>query len=175
MLDVSVAYNRYKFLGNEFLTWLWYIVENDRDQLQKGLEDPISLEIGNRIVLTNRINDAVETITIKGDDADLKEGLLALRKGAVVTEINLSFTAQGNEWRFSLKGESLAFSGFKTPETGQVETGEDVEGAILEKAYLYEQVVQFTDHIYKEFLAIRLSDGWNGAVVPHIRKWVFSN
>ncbi len=175
MLDVSVAYNRYKFLGNEFLTWLWYVVENDRDQLKKGVKDPISLDVGNRIVLTNRINDAVETITIKGDDADLKEGLLALRKGAMVTEMNLALTTLGNEWRFSLKGESLAFSGFKTPETGQVETGDDVEGAVLEKAYLYEQVVQFTDHIFKEFLALRISNTWNGTVVPMIKKWVFAN
>ncbi len=175
MLDVSVAYNRFKFLGKEFLTWVWYIMEQDRELLQKVMKDPTSLDIGNRIVLENRINDAVETITIKGDDADLKEGLLALRKGAKVTEINLALTTGGNEWRFSLKGESLAFTGVKTPETGQVETGDDVEGAVLEKVYLYEQIVQFTDSLFKTFLALRISNEWSGTVVPRIKKWIFSN
>ena len=33
MLDVSVAYNRYKFLGHEFLTWLWFMIETDKQTL----------------------------------------------------------------------------------------------------------------------------------------------
>ena len=91
MLDVSVAYNRYKFLGYEFLTWLWFTMETDREKLTKIDPELVSLDIGNKIVLENRINDAVESITIKGDDADLKEGFLALKKGTVVTEIHLSY------------------------------------------------------------------------------------
>ena len=52
------------------------------------------LEIGNRVVLVNQIDeDALETVTIKGDQAWLEEGLLALQKGAVVTEINLVMRA----------------------------------------------------------------------------------
>lgn len=35
MLDVSVSYDRYKFLGYEFLTWLWFLIE--KDQLPWGL------------------------------------------------------------------------------------------------------------------------------------------
>jgi hypothetical protein len=34
MLDVSVSYNRYKFLGHEFLTWLWFLMEKNRSFLQ---------------------------------------------------------------------------------------------------------------------------------------------
>ena len=29
MLDIAVAYNRYAFLGYEFLTWLWFVVEKE--------------------------------------------------------------------------------------------------------------------------------------------------
>ena len=29
MLDVAVAYNRFKFLGEEFLTWLWFVIDQD--------------------------------------------------------------------------------------------------------------------------------------------------
>ena len=68
MLDVSVAYNRYKFLGHEFLTWLWYIIENDRSKLVNEDGEQISLEIGNRIVIENLNQDeTVESITIKGN------------------------------------------------------------------------------------------------------------
>ena len=107
MLDVAVSYNRYKFLGHEFLTWLWFLMEKDPSAL-KGLEpDLVSLEVGNRIVLENKINGSVESITIEGDDAGLEEGILALRKGAVVTEMNLHYQSGELKWQFTLKGESF--------------------------------------------------------------------
>ena len=34
MLDIAVAYNRYKFLGNEFLTWLWFMIETDESSFR---------------------------------------------------------------------------------------------------------------------------------------------
>ncbi len=175
MLDISVSYNRYKFLGHEFLTWLWFIVEKDRSRLNQVEPALTSLDIGNRIVLENRINDAVESITIKGDEAGLEEGLLSLRKGAVVTEMNLVLALGENQWRFTLKGESLSFSGLKTPEVGAVETGEDVEGAVLEKTYLLEQVVRFTDKLFKRFVELRVSAEWGETTVPKMKRWILSD
>ena len=54
MLDLVVAYNRYRFLGDEFLTWLWYTIENDPSVLKSADSDCQSLEVGNRIVFENR-------------------------------------------------------------------------------------------------------------------------
>ena len=34
MLDIATAYNRYRFLGYEFLTWLWFAMENKPGVLQ---------------------------------------------------------------------------------------------------------------------------------------------
>ena len=79
MLDVAVSYNRFKFIGHEFLTWLWFIMEERRDELNKLKGNyPFYLEIGNGLVVENMTNDAVEKITIKGDDAGLEEGMMAL-------------------------------------------------------------------------------------------------
>ncbi|MFC1886692.1 hypothetical protein ACFLZM_06525 [Thermodesulfobacteriota bacterium] len=172
MLDISISYNRYKFVGHEFLTWLWFLIENEQGFFKLDAENRVSLDIGNRIVLENRINEAVESITIKGDEAGLEEGLLALRKGAVVTEINLAFSTEENKWQFTLKGESLAFSSLKTPDAGGVETGEDVEGAVLEKVYLYEHVIRFTEDLFKRFIHKRISPDWNKTVVPQIKNWI---
>ena len=172
MLDVAVAYNRFKFLGDEFLTWLWFIIENDPGLLKGLSSQPLSLEIGNRIVLENRRHQAVESITIKGDNANLEEGILALRKGAFVTELNLCFKSGDQEWRFTIKGESLNLSSFKTPFSGPIETAEDVEGAVLEKVYLYDKAIQLVDNLFKHFIKIRVSDRWQRTVIPLIRKWI---
>ncbi len=172
MIDVSVAYNRYKFLGYEFLTWLWYTIENDFDLLKKSDNQIVSFEIGNRIVLENRRNDAVETITIKGDDAGLEEGLLALKKGAQVTEMNLAYKSGELEWFFTIKGESLNLSNLKIPATGPIETKDDIEGALIEKASLYEMLFDFIDRLFTDFITLRVSEGWKKRVALQIKSWI---
>ncbi len=172
MLDVSVAYNRYKFLGHEFLTWLWYMMETDKEKLMDPAAELEDIFIGNRVVLENSSHNRDEVITIKGDGAGLEEGVIALQKGAKVTEINLVARAGENEWRFNLKGESLNIGSLKSPETGRVEQAEDVEGAVLEKIYLYEKAVDLTNHLYRLFIHSRLSPDWEQKVVKNISSWI---
>jgi hypothetical protein len=172
MLDVAVAYNRYKFIGNEFLTWLWFTIETNQPFFKTVDETITSINLGNRMVLENNINDASEIITIKGDDAGLEEGLLSLRKGAVVVEMNISYKAENQEWKFTLKGESLSFSGLKVPETGPVESKDDIEGLVLEKAYLYEKAINVVTNLFNSFLKLRSTDRWNQTTVPEIKNWL---
>ena len=172
MLDISVAYNRYKFVGYEFLTWMWYVIEHDPSQLNHVIPETVNFTIGNRIMLQNAVHDAVETITIKGDDAGLEEGVLALKKGALVTEINLRVAEAENEWQLTLKGESMNISNLRLPETGQIENRDDMEGATLEKIFLYEKIMDWLDAVYDFFIKKRLSPEWNKVVVPHIKKWI---
>ncbi len=171
MLDIAVAYNRYRFLGNEFLTWIWYIIENENDIIEKCDKEALSLEVGNRMVLEHRWANGKETISIKGDAVGLEEGLMVLSKGGAVTEINLIYKSGSLQWQFSLKGESLNFSGIKLPESGAAEQPEDLEGIVLEKLYLYEKPFQFIDALYRRFIDQRLSDQWK-ETLGAIKKWV---
>lgn len=174
MLDISVSYNRYKFIGHEFLTWLWFIIEKEPERLKTVEKNLNSLTLGNRIVIEKRRNNEVlETITIKGDDAGLEEGMLSLKKGAVVTEMNLIQMIGDNIWSYTLKGESLNISSLKTPAVGQIETGDDIEGAVIEKVYLYEQVIELINNLFKVFIKKRVSDSWP-ETVNHIKKWIGS-
>ena len=172
MLDVAIAYNRYRFLGNEFLTWLWYTLENRSAQLLEIDPDLSTLEIGNRMVLENRRSEGLETITIKGDDAGLEEGLLALKKGALVTEMNLIYRSGDNTWQFNLKGESLNISSFKTPETAVTQTKEDIEGAVLEKIFLYEKVILFIEGAFRHFVRLRIKKDWEKKMITQMKQWI---
>ena len=172
MLDVSVAYNRYKFLGHEFLTWLWYMIDTNPEALQKADPEMEALTIGNRIVLENHRHNRDETITIRGDGAGLEEGVIALTKGAKVTEMHLVYNSGELEWSFNLKGESLSLSSLKTPQTAKLETPGDVEGAVLEKAYLVERVVNLVHNLYVRFINERLSTDWEKKTVYKIGGWI---
>jgi len=172
MLDISVAYNRYKFLGNEFLTWLWFMMDQDKKGLLEPHKDLADLSIGNRVVLRNTTHNRDEVVTIKGDGAGLEEGQTALKKGAVVTELNLVAKIGENEWRFNVKGESLNLSSVKTPETGRIETAEDVEGVVLEKIYLYDQAVKLLNSLYQQFIRIRITTDWEKGTLRKMAKWM---
>lgn len=179
MLDISTGYNKYKFIGNEFLTWLWYLVENDIDILSVTGADykNISLEIGNSLVLENdKKKDAREKITIKGDKAGLEEGLTALKKGAVVTEINLLLTLDEDEFKFTIKGESFNITGLKTPSSkGSEDTGSDeLEGSVIEKAYFCDRVFGFIDILFNTYMEKRASESFKTEDLKKIRNWVES-
>ena len=172
MLDVAVAYNRFKFLGDEFLTWLWFVIEQDSSILKKLDPELTSLEIGNRIVLKKRNKKAAERITIKGEDADLDEAMLALKKGALVAEFNLIYRSAQQKWQFTLKGESLNLSSLKTPQTAPPESQDDLEAAVLEKIFLYDTILQFLEKLYKYFIKLRISNKWEGREIALIKKWI---
>ncbi|MBW2217972.1 MAG: hypothetical protein JRF40_00555 [Deltaproteobacteria bacterium] len=173
MLDIAVSYNRYKFIGHEFLTWLWFVMEKKREILKDpDIGEAVSLEIGNRLIIENMINDNIEKITIKGDDAGLEEGMMALKKGGVVTELNLIYKTADFDCQFTIKGESFALSALKISETGKIQKPEDVEGVVLEKIFFYEKITCFIEVLYYRFLKIRISEKWLNETVREIKKWI---
>ncbi|MBA4366556.1 MAG: hypothetical protein C0403_02840 [Desulfobacterium sp.] len=174
MLDISILYNRYKFLGHEFLTWLWFMIDTDKKYILSLQKDILSFEINNRIVLENSLDNLIENITIKGDDAGLEEAKLSLQKGGVVTECNFSLKAGDYEWKFNIKGESLNISSLKPPETAQIEKKEDIDGIVLEKFYLYEKIITLVEALYDQFIQIRITNKWDKESVPMIKKWILS-
>ena len=172
MIDIATAYNRYRFLGNEFLTWIWFCIENNSALIQRCDPDLVSLEVGNRMVLENRLSNGIETISIKGDAAGLEEALLSLKKGAMITEISLIYKSSVAQWYFGLKGESLGISGLKLPETKTLETEEEWEGLVLEKLYLYEKVFEFIRNLFQFFIKRRLSGQWGKETLVEMKKWL---
>ena len=172
MLDIAVSYNRYKFIGYEFLTWLWFSTELETEYLKSLNPEMTDLEIGNRIVLENHVKKTSETITIKGDDADLEEGILSLNKGALVTELQLIYKSDNQEWLFTIKGESLSLFNLKLPQTGPIESKEDMDGIVLEKIYLLEKLMAGMDKLYTEFVRLRVDPNWRKTIVPKIKAWV---
>jgi hypothetical protein len=172
MLDVSVSYNRYKFIGHEFLTWLWYRIDQESEIVAEGG----SFQVGNRVVIENRLGaDSIETVTVRGDNAGMEEAYLALRKGALVTEMNMVFREGDQEWQFTLKGESLHLSSLKVPTTEIVKRSEEFEGAVLDKTYLVERVISAVRNTFSDFIKLRISETWKSTETERIRKWLLEN
>ena len=176
MLDIATAYNKYGFLGNEFLTWIWYLIETDQDiTTLASSKDPIIFEIGNSISLENNLGDKTkEKITIKGDQAGHEEGGTALKKGAWVTDMNLICRMGEEEYKFSIKGESFNITGLKTPTIDISSSEDEIEGLIIEKTFLIMKVIRVIDTLFSKFIEKRISDDWNRSDLKGIRDWIQS-
>ena len=173
MLDIAVLYNKYKFLGQEFLTWLWYSLENESENLLDAEGLPVQMAVGNRIVLeVIRDESTVESVTIKGDNADLSEGIVAIRKGALVTEMSITYKKGDLGWSFTLKGENFNITGLKTPETPNVESKDETEGAIIDKLYLASEIVTLVGTLFNNFIHLRISENWSKVTVPAMKQWI---
>ncbi|HYR03734.1 MAG TPA: hypothetical protein VES58_10340 [Syntrophobacteria bacterium] len=172
MLDIAVAFSRYRFLGPEFLTWLWYAIETDPDGIKAAAMGRGLLTVGDRIVLESSADQRAERVTITGENADLGEGIVALKKGALVAELRLHYKAGDDEWRFSLKGDTLALTGLKTPRAVPVESPDEVEGAVVEKVGLCEEVVRLLDSLFLRFIKLRVSERWREKAVPGMKAWI---
>ena len=174
MIDIATAYGKYKFLGYEFLTWLWFCIENDPGLLVAMDHGVQRIHIDSRIVLENPAMDRTERITVKGNPANFDTGMLSLQQGALVTEMGILLQGDGYEWRLTLKGENFSVSNLKTPPTAPIETAEDLESAVLEKAYLLDQAMAAIDQLYQTFIKQRLSPTWQKQTVFRIVQWIES-
>jgi hypothetical protein len=172
MLDIAVAYSRYRFLGDEFLTWLWYLIEKKINIINEIDPECVALEIGNRIVLENRTGKSVERITINGDDAGLEEGRIALRKGALVTEMSLVLKTAERQWIFSIKGESLNLSSIKTPGPNLPEDPDQTEVFIFDKAAFLTKSLKFIDNAFNIFIKRRLQPNWSAREASQMKAWI---
>ena len=119
-------------------------------------------------------SDSLETVTIKGDDAGLEEAMLALKKGSLVTELNLIYRNGEMTWRFTMKGESFHITQFQLPETGPVDSREDIDGAVLDRSSLFEQPMKYLDDLYRYFIRHRVTASWKEVTVPRMKKWIHS-
>ncbi len=174
MMDVAVAYNRFKFIGEEFLTWLWFVIATDPKLAVKYDPDFVALEVGNRMVLENTRKESAERVTIKGDGASLEEGMMALQKGALVSELNLVYRSAELKWQFSVKGESLNISALSIPHSGLPESDEDLDGVVLERADLYERAIKLLEGLFGHFIKLRISSTWQNKTRSAIRNWIQS-
>jgi hypothetical protein len=173
MLDIAVAYNRYKFLGQEFLTWLWWAIDNQEIGRDTHGEQTATWMVGKRVVVEKRTQETLEKITISGDDPEMDEGMLALTKGGLVAEIHLILMIGNTRWEFTIKGESLSFSNIKSADIAKTSSNQEFEGALLEKVYLVEQIFKAVDNRFAHFLQARLDQDWDKTRLQ-IKNWLQS-
>ena len=157
-----------RFLGGEFMLWLWF----SRDVLDGLLEMPgfasVELQLESELQLVDPLAEK-ERVHIRGaDPLGSREAEHALLLGKLPRKVGLRLRFEQSEWLATLDAASLALSGVKLPEL----LSEGEEEHFHERMRLLEQLHDLIQGLYRHFLQVRLSAAWQSGVLPAMRRWL---
>ncbi len=159
-----------RFLGFDFLTWIWYFIEKLGGSIQAG-DKVANIHLGERMVLVLP-GDGKERVICTSQANFLHEARTALRQGKVVDELQLFLMVGENEYLLTLDSALWAVKGLKTPKQLPDYGSEDPDGKFLEKMFFIEEVFAALDSLYARFLADRLTPAWETDSLVQLKSWI---
>ncbi|HEX6244591.1 MAG TPA: hypothetical protein VFZ61_26915 [Polyangiales bacterium] len=181
-----------RFVGREFLLWLWFESELFDATLSTREQGTFGLWLEKRLVLS----EGQEKTSIVGPSPGAgREAKEALLRGQLPESAGVRIAWHGDETSFTCKAESLGVAGLKLKTVlGAAEDEpnpllEELRGApakrprraaepeelhevFYERMHLTGEFEALLEQLFRDFLALRLSDAWDREVVPLLRKWV---
>ncbi len=166
-MDLITRINRTRFLGREFLTWLWHESELKEGRISEE-GDGVEVWFDGRLVL-EASGDIKEQSVIKSESpTETGEAREALRSGKLPVDARLRVISGQKQWTTNIKAQELQLHGTKLP---ALLTEGDEEG-LYERFYLMEELENIIEHLYAQFIAMRLDDDAWRDKVTELRAWV---
>ncbi|MET0388780.1 MAG: hypothetical protein ABW321_22600 [Polyangiales bacterium] len=185
-----------RFVGREFLLWLWFESELFDATLSTADHGPFGLWLEKRLSLSagkesTRIASVAPGYT--------RQAKAALRAGQLPDAAGIRIAWRDDETGFQFKAERLAVGGLKlrppeevdkevdalteltrakrkpTKGKGKRDRDDEAHEAFYERMQLTEEFEGLLEALYADFKALRLSDAWNATVVPLLRAWAASD
>jgi hypothetical protein len=169
-MDLVDLIESHRFLGSEFMMWLWFRSEMHEGMIPLGDRKACEFYLDDRITLEADMVETEQSLLKGGAPASTPEAREALRQGKVPTQARVRTHYDGQEFVFTLKAGELQLSSVKIPAVLSKEEDEK----FYERMYLMETLEGLLDHLYGEFLSVRLSPAW-ASVTEQIRVWVRSD
>jgi hypothetical protein len=174
MRDLVELLYAYRFLGREFLTWLWFKSEAELDGLIKVREqEPVIVAVGDKMTLETGDGEYRETLVLQGSHSEHREARLGLMQGKLPEEMHLKLIRGQDEWQLTLKAATLEIKGLKSKSAaGPQEDDEDQEAFFFDQMYQVEAISAIIDGLFREFLQVRLSPAWEQEEMPRVQDWL---
>jgi hypothetical protein len=155
------------FLGNEFLLWLWHVVECESDTLRLADESEVTVMIARTLTLEcPRGQTGRQSLTSDGPSR-LPEAHRALQAGKLPRKAGLTLVRHDQHYELTLQAESLAFTGAKLP----APEGETDRARLEERVTQLRHLLETLDLLYDAFGNHRFGAGWPKELA-RIQKWL---
>ena len=164
-----------KFLGQEFLSWLWYKSEERGGAVMlPGLGD-IQVVFEKHMLLEAGTGEALERLICKGLQTELQEARTGLIMGKKLEQARMYIARGDYEWRLTFCATLFEFRNVRLPRTvsSDDESADQVaqEAKILERIGMSEEIMHTMDQLFRLFLKSRTSGEWPQERA-RIRSWI---
>lgn len=165
-----------RFLGQEFLTWLWYKSEERGGSIQLKNDGDITVVFEKHMLLESGEGESAEKLICTGLQTELQEARTGLQMGKKLEQARIVIGHMSNEYSFTFAAALMEFRNVRLPKTEATEKDpaadpEEAEGMVLERIYLIEELVRLVNELFRLYLDIRLSDQWRDELIK-VRNWV---
>ncbi len=166
-MDLVERIETTRFVGVEFLTWLWFKTELFEGTLQAADRSSLELWLDAQLLMQS-VSDRNERTQFKGiAPSGTREAKLALLSGKVPLRARICLTHDEQDYSFVFDALSLSMGTVKLP---TVLVKEEDEG-FFERMRLLEHLDDLWQEQYREFLTLRLSSLWEAELVPALLAW----
>lgn len=156
-------------LGSELLLWLWWTSE--RLEGRFDLPAPagtVDLWVDDRLAFRPPGDTKVTAVLTGENPAHTLEARAALAGGKVVQDLRIGLRRDDREFSVTLRGAGLDLVGLKLPQV----LSESPDEAVVDRMFLYEEVVLVVAGIVERFAEARAAASWSRETVPAIRAWL---
>jgi hypothetical protein len=171
-IDLHKASTLSPYIGQDFLTWLWYKTETQAGLFGLESGEQVAVHMEQRMAVQGGEGETRDTAISSGPQSELTEARLGLRTGKKVTQARLRIEQDDTVWSFQVKAEDLSISSLKTPKVDmRLEEGEDPDARFLEKMFLIDKALTVLDELFTVFISLRFSETWPQERAA-IRAWI---
>jgi hypothetical protein len=155
------------FLGNEFLLWLWYVLDGEGDTISLADGSEVSVMLARTLTLEcPRAQTGKETIQSDGPTR-LPEARRAIQAGKLPRKVGLLLARHDNQYELTLQAETLAVGGARLP----APEGNEERARLEERVALLRGLLETLDLLYDAFGRVRLSENWTKELAK-VQKWL---
>ncbi len=169
-----------KFLGQEFLTWLWWQSEIHGGRIHTPNKGDLVVVFEKHMLLESGEGTTNEKLICSGLETELQEARTGLKMGKKLEQARIQVIIGDYEYNVTLAAALLEFRSVKLPKTaattpGNQENPEELEGMLLERIFLFEQLVAAIHELLQLFVERRLDTAAWQNDINELRQWVLSH
>ena len=155
------------FLGNEYLLWLWYVLDAESDAFALGDGSEASVLLTRTLVLECPRGQTGRQSLSSDGPTRLPEARRAAQAGKLPRKVGLIVARHDQQYELTLQAETMAATGVRLPPPEAVEERARLEERVTQLRHLLETL----DLMVDAFARRRASDAWPKELA-RMQKWL---
>jgi hypothetical protein len=142
------------FLGEEFLTWLWWRIEAGGGEFALGRNQTLGVSLDDYLMFAPHVEDEVEQTLRKGGPSRSAEARAALHNGRRVRRARLVLGDGDRNFGVTVDGPTMRLGSIRLPP--DPEDANDPGERSEERIAGFRRVAELVELLYRQFLRERL-------------------